>query len=146
MLINQYWEEFKMEIKTAEEIRKAMKDKFENNGQLAFENICDSIMKKIEISALKNSRFFTVYDFERQLEYLERSLIKEGAEEKIIGYLKFILNSYKNKSDKELYNAFESQVVNLLIVKGYTVEKEEGLLNRFKITIRWDKEVDEVNE
>jgi hypothetical protein len=103
-------------------------------------------MKKIEISALKNSRFFTVYDFERQLEYLERSLIKEGAEEKVIGYLKFILNSYKNKSDKELYNAFESQVVNLLIVKGYTVEKEEGLLNRFKITIRWDKEVDEVNE
>jgi hypothetical protein len=36
MLINQYWEEFKMEIKTAKEIRKAMKDKFENNGQLAF--------------------------------------------------------------------------------------------------------------
>jgi hypothetical protein len=63
----------------------------------------------------------------------------------VIEYLKFIINSYKSKSDKNLYNAFESQITNLLIVKGYTVEKEEGLLNRFKITIRWDKEVDEGN-
>ena len=131
-----------MEIKTAKEIRKAMKDKFENNGQLAFETVCDTIMKKIERSALKDSLFFTVYDFEKQLDYLKLSTIK-GTEEKVIGYLNFIINSYKNKSDKELYNAFESQVVNLLITKGYTVEKEEGLLNRFKITIRWDKEVDE---
>ncbi len=131
-----------MEIKTAKEIRKAMKDKFENNSQLAFETVCDTIMKKIERSALKDALFSTEYDFEKQLDYLKLSTIK-GEEEKVIGYLKFIINSYKNKSDKELYNAFESQVVNLLITKGYTVEKEEGLLNRFKITIRWDKEVDE---
>jgi len=134
-----------MEIKTAKEIRKAMKDKFENNDQLAFETICDSIMKKIEVSALTNARFFTVYDFEKQLDYLELSSSIKETDEKVIGYLKFIINSYKSKSDKELYNAFESQIVNLLIVKGYTVEKEEGLLNRFKITIRWDKEVDEGN-
>lgn len=134
-----------MEIKTAKEIRKAMKNKFENNGQLAFETICDSIMKKIEVSALKNANFFTVYDFEKQLDYLKLSSIKEP-EEIVIEYLNYILNSYKSKSDKNLYNAFESQIVNLLIVKGYTVEKEEGLLNRFKITIRWDKEDTEVDE
>ena len=134
-----------MEIKTAEEIREAMKNKFENNGQLAFETICDNIMKKIEVSALKNARFFTVYDFEKQLDYLELSSSIKGTDKKVIEYLKFIINSYKSKSDKNLYNAFESQITNLLIVKGYTVEKEEGLLNRFKITIRWDKEVDEGN-
>jgi hypothetical protein len=134
-----------MEIKTAKEIRKAMKNKFENNGQLAFETICDSIMKKIEVSALTNARFFTVYDFEKQLDYLELSSSIKETDKKVIEYLKFIINSYKSKSDKELYNAFESQIVNLLIVKGYIVEKEEGLLNRFKITIRWDKEVDEGN-
>ena len=134
-----------MEIKTAKEIREAMKNKFENNGQLAFETICDSIMKKIEVSALKNARFFTVYDFEKQLDYLELSSSIKGTDKKVIEYLKFIINSYKSESDKNLYNAFESQIVNLLIVKGYIVEKEEGLLNRFKITIRWDKEVDEGN-
>ena len=124
-----------------------MKDKFENNNncKLAFEMICDHIMKKIEISALKNASFFIIYDFEKQIEYIELLSIKRE-EEKIFDYLRYIINSYKDKSDKELYNAFESQVVTLLIEKGYTVDKGEGLLNRFKITIRWDKDNTEVDE
>lgn len=141
-----------MEIKTAKEIREAMKNKFENNSQLAFEFICSHIMKKIEKTALNDASFFTTYNFEIQ-DYVNRACINiedlspiKGEEEKVFNYLKYIINSYKDNSDKELYNAFESQVVTLLIEKGYTVEKEEGLLNRFKITIRWDKEDTEENK
>ena len=136
-----------MEIKTAEEIREAMKNKFENDGQNAFETICNTIMKRIESAALDSARFFAVIDFERELDYLEISVPDNKELADTCNYLKYIFNSYKSKSnqDKELYNAFESQVVNLFIVKGYTVEKEEGLLNRFKIIIRWNKEDSEMD-
>ena len=134
-----------MEIMKAEEVRNIMEEKFYNSEirNLALEVVTDKVMSDIKKAAEINTMYFYEFNLDNIIHYMDiNSQSTTDNYYKVFRHLTYLKNCFEAE-DKGKYQIFVSQLQLKFIDAGYNVIQDEGLKNRYKFTIGWNKKKDE---
>jgi hypothetical protein len=126
-----------MEIMKAEDLRKMMEDKFNNEDikKMALEHTAERIMSNIKFIAENRAKYSYLFDIENHIKYLDMNTYNDNNVSKILLYLQFITNCYEI-GDKDEYLNFTSKLQQIFIDAGYAIIQKN---NMYKFTINWKK-------